>query len=79
MRFHHFLTASLQPASLAFRGSSPSAAAPEFEDHLIQLLERHDLALVPRSELTDVLKELNGLLKREKLETPLYKRQNGNA
>src|SRR5690242_3701246 len=77
MRFSKlFLT--LVPFSFV---SARTVSSPELSGELVQLLEKHNLALVPRSELTDALKELNTLLKSNAIPRApvLVRRQNGTA
>ena len=77
MRLDKLLTTALLPASLVLSASPNNIVVPQLELQLVELLEKHNLALVPRSDLTDALKELNVLLKSESLRPPiLYKRQN---
>ena len=61
--------------------SARTVSSPELSGELVQLLEKHNLALVPRSELTDALKELNTLLKSNVIPRApvLVRRQNGTA
>ena len=66
MLFSKLLIAALAPVSLL--ADSPPAVASEPELDLDALLAKHNLALVPRSDLTEVLTELNGLLKKNHIQ-----------
>src|SRR4051812_22003181 len=75
MRFSTLLVTALAPAGL-FAESVDLGLDPAALD---ALLAKHNLAIVPRSELTDALTELNSLLRRsqaQQLRTPIYPRQN---
>ncbi|KAG5953946.1 hypothetical protein E4U58_000257 [Claviceps cyperi] len=61
MRFSSFFVASLMPLGLVADGRPGSRSPPELD--LDQILAKHNLALVPRSDLSEALTELNGLLK----------------
>jgi len=60
MRFSKLFLASLAPAGLL-----ADASKADRELDLDEYLARHNLALVPRSDLTEVLAELHGLLKKK--------------
>ncbi|KAG6282652.1 hypothetical protein E4U48_003487 [Claviceps purpurea] len=61
MRFSSFFVASLMPLGLVADDRPGSRSSPELD--LDQILAKHNLALVPRSDLSEALTELNGLLK----------------
>ncbi|UZP43190.1 hypothetical protein NXS19_011006 [Fusarium pseudograminearum] len=81
MRFFKLFLATLASFSLAAPEAPRTVSSPELSGELVQLLEKHNLALVPRSELTDALKELNTLLKSNAFPRApvLIRRQNSTA
>ncbi|KAL2130259.1 hypothetical protein VTI74DRAFT_6698 [Chaetomium olivicolor] len=76
MRFSKLLLAASAPIGLLARGYSDQLSPGE----LVALLEKHNLAIVPKSELTDALTELNALLKSQRVQPrdfgPKFARQN---
>jgi hypothetical protein len=83
MRFSKLFVAAL--ALVGLLAQDPRAARSLYPDvdlstaELVALLEKHNLAIVPKSELTDALTELNALLKANRIQprqVPHFKRQN---
>lgn len=79
MRFSKILLAVSAPVGLLARDSSDQLAPGEF----VALLEKHNLAIVPKSELTEALTELNAPLKSQRIQpqhfAPKFARQNGTT
>ena len=80
MLFSRVLLTALVPVGLLADDARRTAPVPELD--LDALLAKHNLALVPRSDLTDALTELNALLRKNHqrdVRVPLYPRQNSTG
>lgn len=82
MRFSSLLVGVLAPTALVNGFQSTPNADALSSAELVVLLERHNLAIVPKSDLTDALTELTSLLKAQCIQTVprlKFKRQIGTA
>ena len=80
MLFSKLFLAALAPVGLL--ADSVPGAAPDSDLDLDALLAKHNLVLVPRSDLAEVLTELNGFLKKSHIQqrnAPLYPRQSNGT